>query len=95
MCNELTQKQISAREYYQRNKAKICEQKRSQYKSKSKSSAAAKQVFNTSISKKKSFKSDGFVEQSKDANPEKVRVRRSIEDVKIARELGLSLNDLG
>lgn len=38
----LTQKQIKAREYYQRNKAKICEQKRNKYQSESSVSSSTK-----------------------------------------------------
>ncbi|MBV7315475.1 hypothetical protein [Shewanella sp. NIFS-20-20] len=95
MNKPLTEKQLKAREYYQRNKAKICQQKRTQYAANSAVSPTSKQVFNTSINACSSnFSETKKADKSKVVNPQKLIVRRSIEDIRIAQELGISMSDM-
>jgi hypothetical protein len=100
--SQLTEKQLKARVYYQANKEKICAQKRAQHAAKSTVSPTKKvekvvivnKDFNSTISAKRLFAPER-VEQPKNVDPQKLRVRRSIEDFKFSREYGISLADMG
>ena len=100
--SQLTEKQLKARAYYQANKEKICAQKRAQHSAKSTVSPTKKvekvvivnKDFNSTISAKRLFAPER-VEQPKNVDPQKLRVRRSIEDMKLAKEMGVSLAELG
>ena len=100
--SQLTEKQLKARAYYQANKEKICAQKRAQHSAKSTVSPTKKvekvvivnKDFNSTISAKRLFAPER-IEQPKNVNPQKLRVRRSIEDIHMARSYGLSQQDMG
>jgi hypothetical protein len=100
--SQLTEKQLKARAYYQANKEKICAQKRGQHAAKSTVSPAKKvqkvvavnKEFNSTISAKRLFAPER-IEQPKNVNPQKLRVRRSIEDILLAKQMGVSLADMG
>ena len=86
---QLTEKQIYAREYYKKNKAKICEQKRNDYTSKKPKS---KKTPRSPIAVKKEI-----INPPKHATAEnlaRARTRHRIEDIALARELGINLEDL-
>lgn len=92
----LTQKQIKAREYYQRNKAKICAQKRGKYQAKSNVSPSTKSVFNQTVCPSHSVKALRVARTKVSAEERRAKAcRRRIEDYQMARELGVSLNELG
>lgn len=90
----LTQRQIYNREYYRKNAKKICQQKRDGYSAK------------TPKKKSKPPKRDPLT--VKKAKPEvinppkrvsreelvKAKARQRIEDIQLARELGISVEDL-
>jgi flagellar basal body-associated protein FliL len=112
--SELTEKQRKYREYYQRNKAKVCADKRAKYhnkkttaKAKSASkpakaaSAAAHTVFNQPLKPNRTevTKDTATLMVSSDkyktyVDHDKVAVRRRIADLKLAKELGVSVEDL-
>lgn len=100
--SQLTEKQIKARAYYQANKEKICAQKRGQHAAKLTVSptkkvqkvVAVNKEFNSTISAKRLFAPER-VEQPKTVDPQKLRIRRSIEDIHMARSYGLSQQDMG
>jgi hypothetical protein len=100
--SQLTEKQIKARAYYQANKDRICEQKRAKHAATSTISptkkvskvAVVNKEFNSTISAKRLFASER-IEQPKNVDPQKLRVRRSIEDYQVSKSLGLSLQDMG
>ncbi|MDP5146026.1 hypothetical protein ORI98_06200 [Shewanella sp. ULN5] len=100
--SQLTEKQIKARAYYQANKEKICAQKRAKSAASSTVSPAKKvkkvvavnKDFNSTISAKRACAPER-IEQPKNVDPQKLRVRRSIEDFFLAKEMGVSLADLG
>lgn len=100
--SQLTEKQLKARAYYQANKEKICAQKRAQHSAKSTVSPTKKvekvvivnKDFNSTISAKRLFAPER-VEQPKNVDPQKLRVRRSIEDILLAKQMGILLADMG
>lgn len=100
--SSLTEKQIKARAYYQANKEKICAQKRAKSAASSTVSPAKKvkkvvavnKEFNSTISAERACAPERIV-QPKNVDPQKLRVRRSIEDLHIARSYGLSMQDMG
>ncbi|MGI2146275.1 hypothetical protein [Shewanella frigidimarina] len=100
--SQITEKQLKARAYYQANKEKICAQKRAQHSAKSTVSPTKKvekvvivnKDFNSTISAKRLFAPER-IEQPKNVNPQKLRVRRSIEDILLAKKMGILLADMG
>lgn len=91
MSQQLTKKQIAARAYYQANKERIKEQKRAKYAHKARKQRVNK-VANNSISPTPKTVSSRC--QVSEAKQEKRARARRIEDIELARELGISLNEL-
>jgi hypothetical protein len=120
--NQLTQKQIKARAYYQANRERILEQKRGSYQparakpavmkvTSSKTAEQPQQLtkgdiewqgqlkvrngFNGVINDGNEYKDRKAINQAiSDQGKVKAAARRKAEDMKLARELGLSLEDL-
>lgn len=89
---QLTEKQIYAREYYKKNKAKICEQKRNDYtlkKPKSKKTTRSPLVV-----KKVKQEIINPPKHATAADIARANTRKRIEDIALARELGISVEDL-
>ncbi|MCT8866272.1 hypothetical protein [Shewanella xiamenensis] len=105
MSQQLTPKQIAARAYYQAHKESIKAQKRAQYETKARKPKVMK-VVNSSTSqpsiaapKAKTVRlqeNEPVIQSIRISAEDKVRLakRRRIEDIKLAKELGLSLEDL-
>lgn len=90
---ELTEKQIYAREYYRKNREKIKQSKRDGY-SKKKSPPPRKVSFNTSPIQKKPTAEVSSPRKASAEEAQKAQVRSRIEDIELARELGINLEDL-
>lgn len=120
--NQLTQKQIAARAYYQANRERILEQKRGTYQPKHKNPAVLK-VTNSKPAVQQPTVTKADIEWDRQLKPQnafngainggdvyadrkainkaiseqekrKAAARRKAEDMRLARELGLSLEDL-
>lgn len=92
--SELTEKQRYQREYYQRNKAKLCAQKRIQYQGKVQSGTKPR-------AKQKTRKTSPKITAPARATSPVVQVRKltikarnKIDDILLARELGVSVQEL-
>ncbi|MGF1764825.1 hypothetical protein [Aliivibrio kagoshimensis] len=92
--SELTEKQRYQREYYQKNKTKLCAQKRNQYQGKTQSGTKTK-------AKRKTRKTSPKITAPARATSPVVKVRKiavktrsRIEDIHLARELGVSVQEL-
>lgn len=105
MSQQLTPKQIAARAYYQAHKESIKAQKRAKYETKARKPKVMK-VVNSSTSqlpnaapKAKTVRfqeeNEPVIQSIRISAEDKVRLakRRRIEDVKLAKELGLSMED--
>lgn len=105
MSQQLTPKQIAARAYYQAHKESIKAQKRAQYETKARKPKVMK-VANLSttppsiVTPKKQavrFKQEKepVIQSVRISTEDKSRLakRRRVEDIKLAKELGLSLED--
>ncbi|EGX7686696.1 TPA: hypothetical protein ACVO3A_000147 [Vibrio diabolicus] len=84
---ELTQKQQYQREYYQKNKDKICAKKRSQYKPKAKCKTRRTSPKNITAPAR-------ATSPIKEVNKMPKKTRHKIEDILLARELGVSIDKL-
>ncbi|MFW1432452.1 hypothetical protein ACEV94_16135 [Vibrio parahaemolyticus] len=84
---ELTQKQQYQREYYQKNKDKICAKKLSQYKPKAKCKARRASPQNITAPAR-------ATSPVKEVNKMAKKTRHKIEDILLARELGVSIDEL-
>lgn len=87
---QLTPRQIYNREYYRNNRKKICEKKRNGYSPKQKKQTATKPR------PAKQIKTE-VITPPKRVSPEelaKAKARQRIEDIKLARELGISVEEL-
>lgn len=90
---ELTKKQKDARAYYQQNKARICKQKRDAYakrESKKVKSQGKREVKKGLDDAKQPAVESGITKTKKS----KVPIRRRYEDIKLAQELGISVDEL-
>ncbi|ELU8564536.1 hypothetical protein SD467_004573 [Vibrio parahaemolyticus] len=85
--SELTQKQQYQREYYQKNKDKICETKRSQYKPKTQRKTRKIPPRNIAAPAR-------ATSPVKAVNKMPKKTRHKIEDILLARELGVSIDEL-
>ena len=105
MSQQLTPKQIAARAYYQAHKESIKAQKRDKYETKARKPKVMK-VVNSSTSqpstaapKAKTVRfqeeNEPVIQSIRISAEDKVRLakRRRIEDIKLAKELGLSIED--
>ncbi|WP_413486291.1 hypothetical protein [Shewanella baltica] len=106
MSQQLTPKQIAARAYYQANKESIKAHKRDKYAPKARKPKVMK-VVNSSTSQPSiaapktqtvrfQQEKEPVIQSVRISDEDKVRLakRRRVEDIKLAKELGLSLEDL-
>ncbi|MGI2185701.1 hypothetical protein ACROAG_01580 [Shewanella oncorhynchi] len=105
MSQQLTPKQIAARAYYQAHKESIKAQKRAQYETKARKPKVMKVVnsltsqTSTAAPKAKTVRfqeeNEPVIQSIRISAEDKTRLakRRRIEDIKLAKELGLSMED--
>lgn len=89
---QLTEKQIYAREYYRKNAKKICQQKRNDYTSKKPKSK--KTTRSPLIVKKVKQEIINPPKHATAADIARANTRKRIEDIELVRELGINLEDL-
>ncbi|MCG9697457.1 hypothetical protein [Shewanella sp. Isolate11] len=106
--SELTEKQRKYREWYQRNKAKVCADKRAKYQSPKPKPAPKKSKAQTKVKSLSTDTSpflrpinspsgnDAKVERFKvsEEDVRRLKARRSVEDILLARELGIGVEEL-